>query len=284
MTPGQRGPLMWRVNKGGASVILLGLVDPVPEDLAWNSAGVSDALKGARLLLLNARASVGIVEGLWFLAWHSDSIYLPDDTPMETTLPEALRRRFAAARDNIHRNAGRYASLRAPLAALRLEGDFLGAAKLSRTEPSETVERLARRLGVNARPVANYEALPMLRALPTMSAAANEACVKDALDDLESLRAHGAAAAQAWAVGDLDGIKANYSEERFQSCIEATPGRSRVVRARGARFHRGGEHGTRRARQDRDDRLVGNAAQEGRHPRPPEGRRADDRSTLTPLS
>ena len=224
VTASQRGPLMWRVSKGGSTVVLLGVVGPVPEGLPWNTAGVSDALKGARQLLLNAQASVGLVEGLWYLTWHSDTVYLPDGTALESVLPETLRRRFVAAREKIHRDADRYSSLRPPLAAMRLEGDFLDAVKLSRTEPSKTVERLARRMGIGAKPVANYEALPMLRVLPSLSASANEACVKDALDDLDSVQAHAAAGAQAWAVGDLDGIKANYSDERFQSCIQAMPG------------------------------------------------------------
>jgi uncharacterized protein YbaP (TraB family) len=223
VTPNQGGPLMWRVSKGDASVILLGLVDPVPEGLSWNTTGVGEALKGARQLLLNAQASVGLVEGLWYLTWHGDTVYLPDDTPFESTLPEALRRRFVAARENIHRDEDRYSSLRPPLAALRLEGDYFDSASLSRTEPQRTIERMARRMGVSAKPVAEYEALPMLRVLPSLSKAANEACVKDALDDLDALRAHAALGAEAWAAGDLDGIKANYSEERFQSCIQAVP-------------------------------------------------------------
>lgn len=224
VTPHKPGPLMWRVSKGDASVYLIGLVDPVPKDLAWDSSAVADALKGARFLLLNAQASVGLVEGLWFMTWHSDSVYLPDDTPMESTLPDALRARFVFVRDKIHRDAARYSDLRAPLAALRLEGDFFEASGLAREEPAKTIERLARKAGVRARPLADYEALPMLRALPTMSQAANQACVSAALDDIDAIKLHAAAAAQAWAKGDLDGIKANFSEERFASCIQAVPG------------------------------------------------------------
>jgi predicted dinucleotide-utilizing enzyme len=57
-----------------------------------------------------------------------------------------------------------------------------------------------------------------------MSPAANEACAKDALDDLDDIAAHSKAAAEAWAIGDLDALKANWSEQRFQGCIQAVPG------------------------------------------------------------
>lgn len=221
----QRGPLIWRVTKGDAEVDLIGQVEPLPKGMSWNTKGVEEALKDARLLYTNARASVGLAEGLWFLTWHANSVYLPDDVPMESTLPGDLRARFQARRGKLKRDADRYSSLRVPLAALRLEGDFLEANAMTRDEPSKTIERLARKLDVPVKPLAEYEeALPIARALPTMSKAQNDACARDALDDIDALEAHARPGAQAWAIGDLDTIKANHSEEQFQSCIQAVPG------------------------------------------------------------
>jgi uncharacterized protein YbaP (TraB family) len=226
VTARKPGPVMWRVTKGDSSVILIGFVGPVPKDFAWNKEGVTDALKGARQLLLNAQASIGLVEGLWFLAWHSGDIHLPDGTTVEQTLPEPLRKRYLAALAKSLKDADTYSSLRPPLAVLRLEGDVIDAEGLTGKEPANSIESIARHLGVSAKPVANYEALPMLRMLPQMSAAANETCVKDALDDIDAITAHAKPAAEAWAAGNLDMLKANWSEQRFQSCIELVPGAS----------------------------------------------------------
>ena len=223
VTAHRSGPLMWRVKKGDATVVLLGIVEPVPEKLEWDSSAVRDALKGARQLLLPPQASVGIVEGLWFLAWNSDKVYLPSDTPMESTLPAPLRARFAAGREKIHRDAERYAGLRVPLAGLRYEGDFFTASGLVNDEPQAGLKRLARSLNVPVKLTAQYEAIPMLKQLPNMSATANDACLTASLDDADALRAHAVPAAQAWAKGDLAGIEANYSEHRFESCIQAVP-------------------------------------------------------------
>jgi TraB/PrgY/gumN family len=223
VTAHQPGPLMWRVSKGDSTVILLALVEPVPEHLDWNDSGVRAALKGAHQLLLQPRASVGLVEGLWFLAWNSDSIYLPSGTPMESTLPAPLRARFVAARNAIHRDADRYESLRVPLAGLRLDGDFLKANGLTQDEPVDTLRHIANRVGVPVKSIAEYAAIPMLKQLPAMSTAANETCLKSSLDDIDALRVHAVPAAQAWAKGDLDGIKANYSDQRFESCIQSLP-------------------------------------------------------------
>ncbi|HEY1711194.1 MAG TPA: TraB/GumN family protein [Rhizomicrobium sp.] len=223
VTAERHGPLLWHIKKGDSELIILGIVDPVPKKLDWDTGGVEAALKGAKQLILPPGASVGLVEGLWFLMWNHDVIYLPDSTPMESTLPDALRQRFTTARDRLHRDADRYSSLRVPLAGLRLVGDFQTDHGLTAREPSDTVEKLARHAGVSSKRAAEYEALPLIKQLPKMSAAANEACMKDALDDLEIQSAHADAAAQAWASGDLAGIKANSSDDRFESCIQALP-------------------------------------------------------------
>ena len=47
--------------------------------------------------------------------------------------------------------------------------------------------------------------------------------MKAALDDIDAQSVHARPAAEAWAVGNLDGIKANYSEDRFESCIQSMP-------------------------------------------------------------
>jgi len=223
VTAHQGEPLMWQVTKGGSTVYLLGIVQPMPKGLEWNDAGVREALKGARQLLLPPKASVGLFEGLWYLAWHSDDVYLPGKTPMESTLPAALRARFVALRKKIHRDSDRYAGLRPPLAGLRLEGDFLKARGLTPDEPADHLRHIAHGFGVSTRSIADYEAIPMLKQLPIMSKAANEGCVKALLDDIDAISIHAVPAADAWVNGDLAMLKATFSEQRFESCIQSLP-------------------------------------------------------------
>lgn len=229
VTARQGEPLMWRVTKGGSTVYLLGIVQPLPKELEWNDAGVRAALKGARQLLLPPKASVGIVEGLWYLAWHSDDVYLPSEAPMESTLPAALRARFVALREKIHRDADRYAQLRPPLAGLRLEGDFLKARGLTQDEPTDRLRRIAHGFGVSTRSIADYEAIPMLKQLPIMSKAANEGCMKALLDDIDAISVRAVPAADAWVNGDLAMLKATFSEQRFESCIQSLPSFAALV-------------------------------------------------------
>ena len=62
--------------------------------------------------------------------------------------------------------------------------------------------------------------MDVIHDVPKMSPAAHRACLEYALSDIEMQSAHAAAAAQAWAVGDLEGIKANYSETRLDACLQ----------------------------------------------------------------
>jgi uncharacterized protein YbaP (TraB family) len=223
VTADRQGPLIWHINKGKSDLYIVGVVGPVPKGLQWNTTGVQAALKDAKQLLMPPGATVGLFEGLWFLMWNRDAIYLPDETPMESTLSEPLRQRFVAARTRLHKDADRYSSLRVPLAGLRLEGDFLDATNLTPKEPAGTIEHLASRAGVPTKRVAQYEAIPLLKQIPKMSTAANEVCMKAALDDVEAQGAHARDAADAWATGDLDGVRANFAEVRFESCVQALP-------------------------------------------------------------
>lgn len=220
------GPLMWHVTKGDSDVWLLGTVQPLPEDQVWETARLEGILKNARRVLLQPKASVGVFEAAWFLLTGTDAIYLPDDKKFEDQIPPALRARFVKARESIGKGADRYEDYRVPLAGFVLEGDTLKALGFSRDEPEGRIKRIAQRLGVSTRTMADYPALPLVEQIPTMSKQAGEACLEDALDDTAQLRAHARAAAQAWADANLEGMKANYSEVRLERCLQAVPSAS----------------------------------------------------------
>jgi hypothetical protein len=217
--PDVPGPVLWRVAQGTSEVWILATVSPVPKDLKWDSHGIESVLKGSNVLLLPPSASVGLVEGLWFYMWHMDTLEQPDGTTLEASLDAPLRARFVAARGRAQQDADRYDKYLPAVAALMLEGDWFKASSLSYKEPQKTVENLASRVGVPTRVVATYPAMDVIHDVPKMSPAAHRVCMEDALSDIDTITAHGAAAAQAWAAGDLAGVKAHYFETRLDSCM-----------------------------------------------------------------
>ena len=220
ITGHQSGPALWRVAKDNSEVWILPTVAPMPKSLEWDSHAVATILKGANILLLPPKAEVGVFEGLWFAMTDMDTIEQPDGTTLESTLPEPLRGRFVAARTRIGRDADRYDRFLGGIAALRLEGDYWNFADFSGDGAQRTIERLASSDGVRARAAAVYPAMDIVHDVPKMTPAAHLACLDFALQDIATETEHAAAAAQAWAIGDLEGMKAHYSEIRLDACLQ----------------------------------------------------------------
>jgi len=223
VTAHRQGPLFWKVHRGSGEVFILAVVGPLPEDLKWDHSGVEAVLDGARVMLMQPRAEIGLLEGAWFLLTERSTLELPDGERLEGVLDPALRDRFVHRRERLHRDADRYEDYLPAWAGLRLFGDFLDAEKLDTQEPTRTLERLAGRHDVPTHAIATYEALPVVRDAAKLTPAENRACLRAALDDIDAEEAHQAAVAQAWAVGELDGMKANYSEPTLYACLQAVP-------------------------------------------------------------
>jgi TraB/PrgY/gumN family len=219
----RHGPLFWRVSRGDAEVWILAVVGPMPDDLVWDHSELAALVDGAKRVLLQPRAEIGIFEGAWFLLTERSSMDLPNDAHLEDVLDAPLKNRFVAAREKLHRDADRYEDLVPAWAGFRLYGDFLHDTKLSVDEPADTTKQLARDKDVPVSPIATYQALPVVKDVGHMPADASRACLRSALDDIDKQEAHQALAAKAWSVGDLDGMTRNYSESTIFACLQRVP-------------------------------------------------------------
>jgi hypothetical protein len=214
------GPALWHIAKGNSEVWILATVAPLPKGTTWDSKELETLMKGANAVLLPPQGKVGIFEGSWFLLTSLSTLEQPDGTTLESTLPGPLRGRFIATRVRIGQDPDRYNPYLGGVAALRLENDYWDFAKLTPQEPQRTIEHLASRAGVSARPVAEYPAMSVLKDVPKMTPEAHRRCLEYALSDIETQTAHAAAAAQAWSTGDLVGVKQHYSDVKLDDCLQ----------------------------------------------------------------
>jgi len=219
----RHGPLFWHVSKGNAEVWILAIVGPLPKGLAWDHTQLAEVLDGARDVLLQLRAQIGFFEASWFLLTQRHTLELPNDAHLEDVLDAPLKARFVAARERIHRDADHYEDYLPAVAGFMLFGDFLSDAKLTMDEPQSTIKDLADDKDVPTHPIADYEAMPVVKEVGRMSDAASRRCLAAALDDIAAEQAHQVQAAEAWAVGDLDGMKRNYSELTIFACLQQSP-------------------------------------------------------------
>jgi uncharacterized protein YbaP (TraB family) len=213
------GPALWHVSKNGSDVWILGMLGPVPEGLKWNSHDLEHVIYHANALLLPPRGQVGMFEGIWFLMTNGDVLKLADDQQLESVLPAPLKARFVQARSSVNQDADRYAEYKPSVAGFMLEGDYLKANGLSTRQPQDAIKAIAEREDVPVSIIADYPALQVVKEVPSLSLPGNLKCLSDSLDDIDIMRAHAKLAAEAWATGDLDGIKAHYSEPHALDCL-----------------------------------------------------------------
>ena len=222
----RHGPLFWRVSRGDAEVWILATVGPMPEDLPWDHSELATLLDGAKRVLLQPRAEIGVVEGAWFLLTQRSTLDLPNDAHLEDVIDGPLKTRFVAAREKLHRDADRYEDFQPAWAGFRLYGDFIHDTDLTADEPADTIKHLAH--GIPVAPIATYPVLSIVKDVSGMPPEASRACLRSALDDIEAEDAHQILAAKAWARGDLGGMMRNYSEPTIFACLQRVPSFSAV--------------------------------------------------------
>jgi|SRR5579871_1811004 len=213
------GPALWRITKGSSEVWILGLVEPLPAQLQWDSRGLRGLMDHARAVLLPPRGEVGMFEGLWFLIAHGDMLRLPEGQSLAAELPPALRARFLDAVGKAGHDPDRYASFKPAVAGFMLENDFLKQRDFTVREPLDTIRILAARRSVPVNLIATYPALDVVKQVSMLSPEGHRQCLTDSIDDLDTLAAHAAPAASAWAEGNVEGIEEHYSEARALDCL-----------------------------------------------------------------
>jgi hypothetical protein len=215
------GPAVWHLTRGQSEVWILGTVGAMPDGLDWNKDYLAELLDGARAILMPPRPSIGLFEGAWFLLTNGSKFSLPRGQSLEATLPADLDARFVAVRERLGRNPDHYRTDTPLRASLRLMEDVQDKLDLTRDEPRDTIESLARRKHVPAAPIARYEVLDAAKDVLKLTPAQQEVCLDESVQDTDWELSHAVPAANAWTVGDLSGLKANYGEARLAHCVIA---------------------------------------------------------------
>ncbi|HWF64991.1 MAG TPA: TraB/GumN family protein [Rhizomicrobium sp.] len=217
----QPGPAVWHLTRGDSEVWILGTVGAMPDGLKWNKDYLAELLDGARAILMPPRPSIGVFEGAWFLITNGGKFSLPRGQSLEATLPPDIEPRFASLREKLGKDVNHYRTDTALRASLRIQEDVTDKLNLSRDEPRDTIRRLASSKRVPSAPVAKYEVLDAARDVLKLTPAQQQVCLGQSVEDADWELNHAKAAADAWAVGDIKALKANYGESRMADCAIA---------------------------------------------------------------
>lgn len=218
----QKGPALWHLKKGESEIWILGTVGLMPKDLAWNKARLEQVVDGANQVLLPPQATTGVLDAFemsWFLMTHWGSLSMPDGKKLEPSLQPDLRARFVKARETLEQKSDRYEDRKPLVAGFMLRKDYIKKAKMAQQIPEEAIEKIAHAKHVKVRRVADYDAMPLVKEMLKLGPDEGLLCFESALTDYETLNTHAVPAADAWAVGNIAGIKAHYAAPVLESCV-----------------------------------------------------------------
>ena len=223
----QPGPGLWKVTKGDHVMWLLGTLNHVPARMQWHSRAVLSALDDSQELLASGpavSAHAGPIMLLrLYLQWRGMQKD-PGGTRLRDWLQAPLYGRFETLKERYDAHDGRIEKLRPPFAALRLYRRALDAAGLTRRDEIErTVLGLARRRHI---PITHArlevpEPLRTLKQVRALSPAVEVDCLATTIERLESDLPAMQQRAQAWAVGDVQRLRALPYPDQREVCIEA---------------------------------------------------------------
>jgi hypothetical protein len=214
-----RGPAIWHATKDGADVAIIGIVEPLPDNFAWNSKPLDALLGGARLVLLPPQVRMGILSGAWFYLTKSDLMHPPRGRTLWDILDLRVAAELATTCEFLHEPRDRYSDNSPIVAAMRLGSDFRHVDYLTTHEPEDSIAALARARRVQVRRIATYDLIPSGEELLKLPPVVTGKCIEAAVQDIDFQSRHVAAAANAWAIGDTAGMMANWSPSHYTECL-----------------------------------------------------------------
>lgn len=219
VTANVRGPAIWHATRNGADVAILGIVQPLPDNFAWNTRPLASVLGEARQVLLPPQVRMGVFSGAWFYLTERDLLRPPDDKTLWDVLDPGVAANLAWACKFLREPNDRYSGNSPIFAAMRLGSDFRHVDYLTTHEPEDAIAALARTHRVPVRHVATYDLIPSGEELLKLPPAVTGKCIGAAIRDIVFQSRHVKAAADAWATGDVPGMMANWSPSNYYQCL-----------------------------------------------------------------
>jgi uncharacterized protein YbaP (TraB family) len=208
VTAERAGPGMWHVHRDAANVWILGSISPLPRDITWRSRQVEQVLESTSQVLVQKPLEISVPRILWMLIADRKYLMAGGGKKLKDVLPPDLHARFAAQRNKVTDDTGKWERYRPIIAAAFLQQAAFHQVNLSmRLDLGAALRALAKKHGVRIEEIKVAGVSDMLEALKTMPAATERTCVEASLTTIESGLPRLVERAQAWAGGNVDRIE-----------------------------------------------------------------------------
>lgn len=222
----QPGPGLWKVRKGEHVLHILGTVSPLPRRMEWASAEVEAVIAGSQVVISAPSAvvdaDVGLFRGLTLVPAMLRVRNNPGKRSLRDVVPpgeyarwEVLKARYMGGDRGVEKRRPLLAAQELYEAALDRSGLRMGgvvAPVVRRARKSADVPLVDTAVRLNVE-----DPRAVLRELGESDLADRE-CFSGTMDRIETDLANMRARANAWAVGDIEGLRALPYENHYATC------------------------------------------------------------------
>lgn len=223
------GPGLWKVHKGEHTLYVLATLSPLPRRMEWESAGVESLVARSQQVLLppsfTLDSDIGVFRGMLLLPLLLKARKNPDGRTLAQSVPPELYVRWQPLKQRYLGNDRGVEQWRPIFAAQELYEAAMRKSGLERDDVvGKAVTRMAKRHDVPLK-AANFrmkidDPKSALREFRETTLADTD-CFGKTLSriehDLETMRRR----ANAWAVGDVEALRALPVENQYTACIRA---------------------------------------------------------------
>jgi hypothetical protein len=236
----QPGPGLWRVSRGSHVLWILGTLSPLPRDMTWLADDVDQTIAASQVVLsspgVDLDADVGFFGRLALLPSLARIRNNPDGRTLEEVLPPELYARWKVLKAKYIGRSGKVEKWRPLFAAGELYREALDKQKLSDSgQIGKVVSKSVKRHGITR--VDTHVKVKIQEPRAAIKAFKAEElddveCLRQVLDRLEADLGTMAARANAWAVGDIETLRALPQDSPVRTCFDAIA-QTRFARDRG---------------------------------------------------
>jgi len=221
------GPRLWKITRADHVLWVLGTLNHLPRRMVWRSSEVDTALAQSQQVLVSGpsvSANIGPIAMIrLYFQWRSTQKN-PSRTLLKDWLPPPLYARFEALKQRFDAHDSSIEELRPSFAALRLYEKALDAAGLTRRDEVEkTVLKLAskRHIPVRRAVLDVEDPSGTLKEVSALPPSVEVSCLETTVTRLETDLPTMQERAKAWAVGDVERLRALKFPDQREACISA---------------------------------------------------------------
>jgi len=233
----QPGPGLWQVKHGANTLWVLGTHSPLPRDMKWRAREVESIIARSQSVIappdIDVDADIGFFGALRLMPAALRARAIPDEKTLSDVLPPQLHARWATLKSR-YPTPRKIERWRPTIAVFTLYGEALDASHLTANDVVwKTVEKMAKRQDVKIRRPTATIALKDPKGLISDYAKTDlsreigcfEGMVTRVERDLPKLQGQ----ANAWATGDMAGLREIKTDELQARCVEALMGAPKLA-------------------------------------------------------